>query len=195
MVNTDLFCARRTAAGFCLSHGAWIDAQVCGCSGPPAGSPDKTCQKRYVNFAPIKVKKKSSWSFLSAFDIAGTPGVWPYVNFQIRKEKKQKHKQSNWFSGFLLSHWLNSNLSLSTSGGVFSSDAWTLTRTSRIFFTERGKWVSTPLIWDRRKVSLFHVIEKCYFMRFVFTYIHHLCDWNTLRCQPVFTICLHTFFQ
>ena len=29
---------------------------------------------------------------------------------------------------------------------------------------------------DRCKVALFHAIEKCYFMRFVFTYIHHLCD-------------------
>ena len=48
---------------------------------------------------------------------------------------------------------------------------------------------------DRRNVALFHAIEKCYFMRFVFTYIHHLCDWNTLRCKPVFTICLYTFFQ
>ena len=29
---------------------------------------------------------------------------------------------------------------------------------------------------DWRNVALFHAIEKCYFMRFVFTYIHHLCD-------------------
>ena len=29
---------------------------------------------------------------------------------------------------------------------------------------------------DRRNVALFHAIEKCYFMRFVFTYIHYLCD-------------------
>ena len=29
---------------------------------------------------------------------------------------------------------------------------------------------------DRRNVALFHAIEKCYLMRFVFTYIHHLCD-------------------
>ena len=60
--------------------------------------------------------------------------------------------------------------------------------------------VRRTLIWqgeggDRRNVALFHAIEKCYFMRFVFTYIHHLCDWNTLRCKPVFTICLHTFFS
>ena len=29
---------------------------------------------------------------------------------------------------------------------------------------------------ERRNVALFHAIEKCHFMRFVFTYIHHLCD-------------------
>ena len=29
---------------------------------------------------------------------------------------------------------------------------------------------------ERRNVALFHAIEKCYFMRFVFTYIHHLGD-------------------
>ena len=45
------------------------------------------------------------------------------------------------------------------------------------------------------KYRIPNAIEKCYFMRFVFTYIHHLCDGNTLRCKPVFTICLHTFFQ
>ena len=38
---------------------------------------------------------------------------------------------------------------------------------------------------DWRNVALFHAIEKCYFMRCVFTYIHHLCEWNTLRCKPV----------
>ena len=48
---------------------------------------------------------------------------------------------------------------------------------------------------DRRNVALFHAIEKCYFMRCVFTYIHHLCDWNTLQSKPVFTICLHAFFN
>ena len=52
-----------------------------------------------------------------------------------------------------------------------------------------------PKIRDRRNVALFHALEKCYFMRFVFSYIHHSCDWNTLRCKPVFTICLHTFFN
>ena len=55
--------------------------------------------------------------------------------------------------------------------------------------------LSTTYNRDRRNVALFHAIEKCYLMRFVFTYIHHLCDWNTLRCKPVFTIWLHTFFQ
>ena len=50
-------------------------------------------------------------------------------------------------------------------------------------------------IRDRRKVDLFHAIEKCHSMRFVITYIHLLCDWNTLRCKPLFTICLHTYFQ
>ena len=77
----------------------------------------------------------------------------------------------------------------------------------RVFRKKQEEWFCASLykndqgikVWDnkgdRRNVALLHAIEKCYFMRFVFTYMHHLCDWNTLRCKPVFTICLHTFFQ
>ena len=36
---------------------------------------------------------------------------------------------------------------------------------------------------DRCSVALFHGSEKRFFMRFVFTYIHHLCEWNTLQCK------------
>ena len=50
----------------------------------------------------------------------------------------------------------------------------------------RKVWKWRSKFGDRRNVALFHAIEKCYFMRFVFTYIHHLCDWNTLRSKPVF---------
>ena len=32
------------------------------------------------------------------------------------------------------------------------------------------------IVGDRRNVALYHAIEKCYFMRFVFIYIHYLCD-------------------
>ena len=52
-----------------------------------------------------------------------------------------------------------------------------------------------PTNGDGRKVALVHAIEMCYFMRFVFIYIHHLCDWNNLQCKPVFTVCLHTICQ
>ena len=53
----------------------------------------------------------------------------------------------------------------------------------------RARLVDIAEVRDRRKVALFHAIEKCYFMRFVFTYIHHYIHRTT---NPPHTPCSRT---